>query len=184
MDGMRDSEYESCISNLGLLEGEKVRLEYVCNRSAVAPPSVWRDESQVDLKKGLLVFTNDNMIFMQQEGRWSSNYAQAIRIPLEQVIGIVSGGKLIKHLRTTVGATGSQQHEFREFRAVTHRNKDIHGIRNEIELLLMDVREERKREAQQAASGEMAPKMVFCKYCGARNRVDQSKCTNCSALLT
>lgn len=177
--GMNDSEYQSSLSNLGLLEGEKVRLEYVCFRQMQSPPSIWRKEPRIESKKGLLVFTNDNMIFMQQEGAWSSNYAQAMRVPLEQITGIVSGGTMIQHIRITVG---SEQHEFVAFKS-TYDKQSIHEVRGDIEKLLKDVREERKKQAQSAAEGG-TPQVIFCKYCGARNRADHSKCENCFAVLT
>ncbi len=117
MKGMNDSEYQNCIANLGLLEGEKTRLQVVCRRYMESPPSIFRKKEQVQKEshKGLLVFTNDNMIFMQQQGAWSSNYAQGLRIPLEHITGITAGGALVKHLRVTVGTTGTEHHEFINF---------------------------------------------------------------------
>lgn len=44
---------------------------------------------------------------MQQEGAWSSNYAQALRIPLEQIIGVVSGRLgFLGYIRVNVGVSG------------------------------------------------------------------------------
>lgn len=180
LKGMNESEYRSCLSNLGLLEGENVRLQYVCLRHVMSPPSVWRKEPRIESNKGLLVFTGDNMIFMQQEGAWSSNYSQALRMPLEQITGIVSGGTMISHIRITIGP---ETHEFINFKS-TYGTKNIHEVRGEIEKHLKDVREERKRIAQQTLAGSVAPQVIFCKYCGARNKTDQSRCGNCSAVLT
>ncbi len=178
--GMNESEYQSCAAGLGLLEGEKVRLEYVCFRQVMSPPSNFSKEPRIESKKGLLAFTNDNMIFMQQEGAWSSNYGQALRMPLEQITGIVSGGTMISHIRITIGP---ETHEFINFKS-TYGTKNIHEVRSEIEKHLKDVREERKRIAQQTATGNMTSQVTFCKYCGARNKADESRCVNCSAVLT
>jgi hypothetical protein len=117
MKGMSDKEYQACISNLGLLEGEKTRLQIVCRRYMESPPSAGKQKDRVDKEshKGLLVLTNDNMIFMQQQGAWSSDYAQALRIPIEHVSGITSGGTLLKHIRVAVGTTGKEFHEFIHF---------------------------------------------------------------------
>ena len=186
--GMTDSEYKACMDNLGLLEGEELRLQYVCFRNVMSPPSAIRklfvDDGapRMENKKGLLVFTNDNIIFMQQEGSWSSNYAQALRIPLKQISGVVSGGTFIPHIRISVGVGGaSEQHEFATFQSA---NKPIHEVRADIEKLLKEVRQEKKRLAQEALVRGTVPAMIFCKFCGARNRADQSRCVNCGAPLT
>jgi len=182
--GMKDSEHQACMDNLGLLEGEEIRLQYVCFRHVFSPPSFWDSKGRTEGKKGLLVFTNDNMIFMQQEGGWSSNYAQALRFPLEQISGVVSGGKFIKHIRVLVGISGSsEQHEFINFIS-TYGKQNIHEVRRDIEKLLKEVREEKKRLAQEALAKGTVPEMIFCKFCGARNRADQSHCVNCGAPLT
>ncbi|MDH5734092.1 MAG: zinc finger Ran-binding domain-containing protein, partial [Candidatus Bathyarchaeota archaeon] len=170
-----------------LLEGEEVRLQYVCFRKVMSPPSAIRKllvddgSPQMESKKGLLVFTNDNMIFMQQEGSYSSNYAQALRIPLEQISGVVSGGTFIPHIRILVGIGGaSEQLEFVTFQSV---KKPIHAVRADIEKLLRKIRQEKKRIAQEALAKGTVPAMIFCKFCGTRNKSDRSHCANCRAPL-
>jgi hypothetical protein len=183
MKGMKDSEYQACIDSLGLLEGEQTKLQYVCYRQMTSPPSFWDGKQKSESKKGLLVLTNDNLIFMQQEGAWSSNYAQALRIPLEHISGVVSGGALIKHIRILVGVSGNPvQHEFINF-VSTYGQQQIHEVRADIEKALKETREEKKRLAQEALSRGATPAMIFCKYCGARNKSDQPKCINCGATL-
>jgi hypothetical protein len=180
MKGMGDSEYKACINNLGLLEGEQIKLQYICHRQQIG--RTWDGKPKTESKKGLLVLTNDNLIFMQQEGAWSSNYAQALRIPLENISGVVSGGTLIKHIRISVGAGGTDQHEFINFTS-TFGLQQIHEVRADVEKLLKEGREEKKRLAQEALSRGTMPTMIFCKFCGARNKSDQTKCANCGALL-
>jgi hypothetical protein len=183
MKGMNDSEYEACVENLGLLEGEQIKLQYVCYRQVISPPSLWDGQRKNESKKGLLVFTNDNMIFMQQEGGWSSDYAQALRIPIEQIIGVVSGGTFIQHIRIQIGSSGaSELHEFINFTS-TYGQQQIREVRADIEKLLKESREEKKRLAQEAMSKGTMPTMIFCKFCGARNKSDQTKCANCGAIL-
>jgi hypothetical protein len=188
LKGMTESEDEACMNNLGLLEGEKVRLRYVCFRHVMSPPSAIRQlfvddgSPRMESKKGLLVFTNDNMVFMQQEGTWSSNYAQALRVPLENISGVVSGGTMITHIRVLVGVGGSsEQHEFATFQS---EDKPIHMVRADIEKLLKETRQERKRLAQEAITRGTVPTMIFCKFCGTRNKADQSHCGSCGAPLT
>lgn len=181
---MKESEYKACIDNLGLLEGEEVKLEYVCFRQMILPSAVAKSGSKSEMWKGLLVFTNYHMIFMQQEGRWSSNYAQALRIPLEQIGGAVSGGTMIKHIRVQVGVSGaSDLHEFINFKS-TYGIQQIHEVRADIERVLKEEREERTRLAKEAVAAGKPPAMIFCKYCGTRNKADESKCMNCGAKLT
>jgi len=81
---MKDSEYTACMNGLGLLQDEEVKRHYVYFREI--PSTTWDGKPKKDSKKGLLVITNDNLIFMEQSGSWSSNYTQALRIPLEQII--------------------------------------------------------------------------------------------------
>ena len=45
-------------------------------------------------------------------------------------------------------------------------------------------REDKKRHAQNAIANEAVPQMVFCKYCGARNKFDATNCLNCGGKLT
>jgi len=179
--GMKYSEYRACIDNLGLLEGEEIKLRYVCFRHTIGAPSIWDGQRSVEQKKGLLVFTNDNMIFMQQEGAWSSNYSQALRFPLEEISGISEGGTFIKRLRILVGTRGSSEyHEFMPFAG----QGSIGEIRHAIEALLTEVRKEKKRLAQEALAKGTVPALIFCKFCGTRNKADQSHCVNCGAPLT
>lgn len=181
--GMKDSEYQTCIDGLGLLEGEEIRLQYVCFRKVLSPPSLWNGKQRSETKKGLLVLTSDNMIFMQQEGAWSSNYAQALRFPLEQIVGIVSGGTVIKHIRISVGVSGaSERHEFINF-VSTYGKQTIHEVRRDVEKLLKDARQEKKQLAEEALVKGTVPAMIFCKFCGTRNKSDRSNCANCGAPL-
>jgi hypothetical protein len=86
---MKDSEYEACIDGLGLLEGEEKEMQYICFREIMS--SGWGGKPKKEEKKGLLVFTNENMIFMQQAGWRNSDYTQALRFPLGQIAGISYG---------------------------------------------------------------------------------------------
>jgi len=131
-----------------------------------------------------LVVTNDNMMFMQKEGEGSgSDYAQALRIPLENIVGVTAGkGLLLHHIRFVLAS--SETHEFTVLRKVMKEHgRDIHRIRAEIETLLKESREERRKVAQAALAESAIPQMMFCRFCGARNKNDQMKCGNCGALL-
>jgi len=178
MKGMTDKEYKTCINNMGLLGEETIKLQYVCRKSSWRMSSVTGKQEEY-LNKGLLVFTNENLIFMQQDGAFSSNYSQALRIPIEQIVGIFTGGAILKHV---VIKTTHEEHKFGYFNI--GKNPPIHQIRADIEELLKTVRAERKRSAQESLTKGTVPAMIFCKYCGARNKADQSRCANCGAVLT
>jgi hypothetical protein len=144
---------------------------------------MWDGKVRQEFKKGLLVFTTDNMIFMQQEG--GSDFAQAPRFPLESISGLVTGGILIKNIRIAVGVGGaSEQHEFAGFQSVITRQQQIQDVRAEIERLLKVSREEKKRLAVEAMQKGTVPTMVFYRFCGSRNKSDNSNCANCGAILT
>jgi ribosomal protein L40E len=180
MKGMKDSEYKSCIDNLGLLEGEEIKFQLVCFRQTVGATSIWSGERETKSRKGLLVFTTDNMIFMQQEGAWSSDYSQALRFSLEEISGVSSESGFTQRLRILIGAKGnSEYHDFLPFRG----QGDIKEIRSSIMGILQEVREEKKRLAQEALAKGTVPTMIFCKYCGARNKSEQSQCVKCGATL-
>jgi hypothetical protein len=180
MYGMSDEEYEECMKGLGLLDGEVKKLEYVCYRQSLGSVSAWDGSRSIEQRKGLLVFTNDNMIFMEQQGTWSSEYMQALRVPLEQISGISSGGTIFKHLRVFVGTTNIAEHHFNPL----EREKNFESIIAEIQTHLKDTRKERRRIAKEALAKGAVPTMVFCRFCGTRNRSDKSICENCGAPLT
>ncbi len=166
----------------GLPEGEEIKLQYVCYREVIGTD--WAGNPRKSSHKGLLVFTNDNLIFMQQEGAWSSSYSQALRIPLEYVSGITSGGFLVKHVVITTSLEGATRNEFYNFKRVLDQSMTIEEVRQEIEQLIKKVRVEKKHLAQEALAKGTIPQMIFCKYCGVRNKSDSSFCANCKATLT
>lgn len=174
---MKEAEYQTCIDGLGLLEGEKIRLQYVCR----CVPPVRPNEARLNLK-GLLVFTNDNMIFMEKEGLLVSRYSQRLRIPLEEITGItlkrISGiGTLALRIFVGIGTQSG------EYMVSGVEEKKIEQVKEEVQELLTEVRREKKRLAQEALVKGTAPRMIFCKFCGARNKADQSLCINCGAPL-
>ncbi|MCK4477041.1 hypothetical protein KAU88_00730 [Candidatus Bathyarchaeota archaeon] len=180
MQGMKDSEYKACIGCLGLVEGEEIELQYVCS---FAPPVLLPSERfKLDLK-GLLVFTNDNMIFIEKAGLFVSRFGQRAKVPLEQITGLllrrisVIG---ILALRIVVDL-GTQEGEYTVGKV---KGKRIEEVKEEIQKLLTEARQEKKRLAQEALARGTIPAMIFCKYCDARNKADQTKCANCGAVLT
>jgi len=176
--GMSDSDYQACIDGLGLLEGEEIRLQYVCR----CVPPLRPNEARVNLK-GLLVFTNDNMIFMEKEGLLVSRYSQRLRIPLEEISGItlkrISGfGSLALRIFVGIGTQSG------EYILSGVEGKKIEQVKEEVQRVVTEVRQEKKRLAQEALVKGTVPKMIFCKFCGTRNKADQSLCVNCGAPLT
>jgi hypothetical protein len=170
MKGMIDSEYQSCIDGLGLLEGEEIRLQYVCWLT------IWQKRESVfasGLKhKGLLVFTNDNLIFMQQEGFFSSKYGERLRIPIENISGVICmkglSAPIGGGLKIVIGTTGhTEEYIFFKFES----GKKVDEAREEIQKLLKDARQEKKRLAQEALRRGAAPAMIFCKFCGGKKQI-------------
>jgi hypothetical protein len=177
--GLTDAEYRACVNNLGFLEGEKMLLQYTVYRETFSTDIFGKPTT--DSRKGLLVFSNDNLIFMQQEGAWSEDYSQALRVPLEQISGVDNTGTFVKKLRFAVGASGhTDYHIFVIFAGQGTHNE----IRCSIDQLLRDVRQERRQAAQMALAKGSTPAIIFCRYCGARNKSNLSNCGNCGAVLT
>jgi hypothetical protein len=145
-NGMSVSEYISCINSLELLEGEAIRLQYYCCLQVIGSRSMWGGKQRMESDKGFLVFTDDNMIFMQKEER-SSKYVQALRIPLESIVGLVTGGILLLHIQFAVGVIGaSQQYKFSYFQGI--KTNDVFAIRAEIERHLIQARENKKHQRE------------------------------------
>jgi hypothetical protein len=181
---LNPSEYKTCVDGLGLLTGEELRLQYVCFREILA--TTWDGKPKKEQKKGLLCLTNDNLIFMQQQGAWSSNYSQALRIPLEQIVGMSCGGHLIKHITFEIGIGAIQSHTFGIWKGCEEHSEgidDAQDIMQRIQNLLNITRAEKKRIVQETLLKGALPVMIFCRYCGGRNKADQTKCSNCGALL-
>ena len=85
---------------------------------------------------------------------------------------ISCGGYFIKNIQFTVGSNASQLYKFEVIPGCvenTGRMDNVHLIAKKIQKLLNSVRAERKRIAQEALSKGTVPKMIFCKYCGAKN---------------
>lgn len=181
-NAFKDKEYKACIDGLGLLDGEEVKLQYVCHRELVS--TGWDGKPKKSQKKGLLVVSNDNLIFMEQSGAWSSNYSQALRIPLEQIIGISSSrGFVIKSITFTTGPN-AVPHKFNVWKGCRENTDEIDDVQiivKKIQNLLKMVREEKMKIAQQSLANGVPPPMIFCRYCGTRNKSDDSFCVNCKA---
>jgi len=175
MKGISDKDYQKCMDNLGLLEGETNRLEYVCILNTWVKSAFADTGQKPENHKGLLVFTNDNLIFMQKEGVFNAQYGQGLRIPLENIRGTYVSGTLIKRLRIK---TDMEELQFSLF-----KNAKVQEAREAIEKLLKTVREEKKKIAIEAREQGKMPAMIFCKYCGARNKATESQCKNCGGLL-
>jgi signal transduction histidine kinase len=145
---MRDSDYTSCISGLGLLDNEEIKIQYLCLRQTLRAKSAFVAGQQMEVKNGLLVFTNENMIFMQQEGYFTSNYSQALRIPLENISGMVVGGTLLKHIRVNIGTSGYSQEE--HFQGLRDSNGLVimEVVKQNIESVLKNAREEQKKKSE------------------------------------
>lgn len=181
---LKDSEYTSCINGLGLLEGETIKLQYYCHRQVISNPSMWDGKQRMESHKGLLVFSDDNMIFMQQEGNFSSDYAQALRISIGSIAGLVTGGSLIKHIRFTIGVAGaSQQYEFSLFQGIQMGN-DIIGVREEIEKHLKQARVSKK------AQNEKANVKIILDFSSLKDAMSKGglvmstyKCPNCNGMV-
>jgi hypothetical protein len=146
-NAMNDAEYTSCLSGLGLLDSEKIQLQYVCSRQTTRITGVFAPNYKTDVKKGLLVFSNQNLIFMQQDGFFSNNYSQALRVPLENISGMTVGGTLVKHLVIRMGTSGYSEHftAFRENSGIVQ----MEAVKKSIEQALKEAREEKHQNISQ-----------------------------------
>jgi len=183
MGKMLDSEYKACMDNLGLLEGEKKELEYLIQEVIIGRGDGSRleyliqefinghsDSSKITtLKNGLLVFTNINLIFIQQE-----DY-QRLVVPLDQLGGM--GGFIYKD-QSVIGVVTVDGYEYGFLLWRTENSSVVQNpSQNELSKQIQKFGMEQKRLAKEAP-------VKICKYCGARNKIDQSRCVSCGAALT
>lgn len=149
-------------------------------------------------KKGLLVITNKNLLFQQQEGIFTKHFHTALRIPLTQIHGITSGGTFTKHIKVLAGIGGSlTEHEFNNF---VETGKSIHELRSEIENDITEAREEQEEEKKRERlhilldfsflrdcleKGGLLVQNIQCPHCGAPiempNSGDHVKCEHCGS---
>lgn len=182
---MKDSEYTACIDGLGLLEGEEIKSQYVCRKQTLSARSVFDASQRIEEKKGLLIFTNQNMIFMQQQGSWSSTYSQALRIPLENISGMVIGGTFLKQIRIRVGTGGyPEEHQFTEVFWGKNGMVQVGVVQIEINMILKEARENQKiskeRERIQIILDFSSLKDVMTK---GGLVMSTYKCPNCNGMV-
>ena len=183
MGKMSNSEYKAYMDNLELLEGEKKELEYLIQKVVIG----CGDGSKLDyliqefidghddpsrtmtLENGLLVFTNINLIFIQEK-----DYSRLV-VPLDQLGGI---GCFSYKDCSSIGVVTVDGYEYGFLLWETEdssvvQNPSVNELTRQIQVFGI----EQKRLAKEAP-------VKICKYCGARNKIDQSRCVNCGALLT
>lgn len=177
-----DLEYKAYRDNLDLLRGEQKKLEYLVEKAVIGRG----DGSQIDnliqkfvdghddpkrkmaLKNGLLVFTNINMILIQQEG-----YSRMV-VPLDQIGGI---GCFANDNWLTIAAVTVDGYEYGFLLSKTDtssfvQNPNVNELTRQIQVFGM----EQKQLAQEAP-------VEICKHCGARNNITSTYCVHCKALL-
>ncbi len=182
MSKISDSEYKAYTDNLGLLKGEQKKLVYLVEKAVVGRG----DGTHIDelirkfmngnddpnrkmaLKNGLLVFTNINMILVQQEG-----YLRTV-VPLEQLGGI---GCFVSNEWLTIATVTVNGYEYGFLLSKTDtsslvQNPNANELTRQIQVFGM----EQKSLAQEAP-------VEICKHCGARNNITSTYCVHCKALL-
>ena len=182
MGKISDSEYKAYMNNIYFLEGEKIELSYLIQKVVIGRG----DGSNIDhlieafmegyddpnrtmtLENGLLVFTNINIIFIQEK-----DYSRSV-VLLDQLAGL--GCFLYKGCSSIAVAT-VDGYEYGFILLKTEdsslvQNPNINELTRQIQIFGM----EQKRLAQ-------GPAVKICKYCSAQNKADQTRCVNCGALL-
>ncbi len=182
MSKISDSECKAYTDNLKLLKGEKKKLEYLIQKVVIGRG----DGSKIDnliqefmdghndpnrkmaLKNGLLVFTNINMILIQQEG-----YSRMV-VPLDQLGGM---GCFSSNDWLTIAVVTVDGYEYGFLLSKTNdssfvQNPDANELNRQLQVFGM----EQKRLAQ-------GTPVEICNHCGARNNMTSTYCVHCNALL-
>jgi len=174
-----EQSLEKCSESItqNLVEDEEIRLQFRCHRIVAETGTPGLVHSRI-FSNGLLAFTNYDMIFMEAESSVRGiGCHQYLRVPLDAITGI-SRGTLFEDLKIST-STSPQPQTFS-----LGKGTNAAGITDAIEKLLNEVRQERKRLAKAALVKDAMPVMIFCKFCGARNKPDRSSCERCGAPLT
>ena len=128
-----------------------------------------------------LVLTNRRLIFLQGSGRFNKTYQKEDEIAIEDIESA--------HYDTEFGAVTLQlkngEKDLVEFGMSDsdHLEEMFLGTDHDI----MDVRLQATIDRWVNEINRLAvkvPKMVYCKYCGAKNKSTDTKCVHCGALLT
>jgi hypothetical protein len=136
------------------------------------------DDGKIGRNKKL-VLTNKRLIFLQSKGRINRTYQKEDEIPIEDIESArydPEFGAIMLQLKNgekeVIDLVGSDS----PADILMETNSEISEVRlqattdrwvNEINRLAVKV-----------------PKMIYCKYCGAKNKPTETKCMNCGALLS
>jgi len=172
MGKMSNSEYKAYMDNQYLIQkvvigrGDGSKLDYLIQEFIDGHDDPSRT---MTLENGLLVFTNTNLIYIQEK-----DYSRLV-VLLDQLGGI---GCFSYKDCSSIGVVTVDGYEYGFLLWETEdssvvQNPSVNELTRQIQVFGM----EQKRLAKEAP-------VKICKYCGARNKIDQSRCVNCGALLT
>ena len=135
------------------------------NRKMSAEIRTNEARKDTELQSGAIVLTNHRIFWMEKRGAFKKTLHTIFFLSLPEIISINMQGRFSKRINI-VTSQGELQFRFKDMEKFTKSTLKL-------------IKEYKVRE-----STKLAPRIIFCKYCGAKNKEDVTKCGNCSALLT
>jgi len=136
------------------------------------------DDGNIGRKKKL-VLTNKRLIFLQGKGRFNKTYQKEDEIPIEDIESA--------HYDTEFGAIVLQlkngEKEVIDFIGFDSFEDVLMGTNSDISEVRLQATIDRWVNAINRLAVKI-PKMIYCKYCGAKNKPTETKCVHCGALLS
>lgn len=141
----------------------------------------YEEKEAKQLTSGVLVLTNQRLIWLERRGKLSKTYRASFEINLKELLGITAGGAIRKWISITDRAGES----------IFHLNKvgkkEIEPFRDMIMRQVEKLREAEVAPAAPTVQKEVVTRevvMVPCKYCGGLMPQTSTFCPNCGAKRT
>jgi len=126
-----------------------------------------------------LVLTTKRLIFLQCKGRFSKTYQKVDEIPIEDI----ESARYDPEFGAIIVQLKNGEKEVIDLIGSDSLADVLMGTNSEIsEVRLQATTDRWVNEINRLAV--KVPKMIYCKYCGAKNKPTETKCVNCGALLS
>ena len=141
-------------------------------------------------KVGYIVFTNRRIFFVEKRGVFTETYAVVLDIRYEDIIGVSTGGTLLRHLSIT--DKNDEEHRFHLYRGTP--TELIPYIKQFMDARQEEIEEEKAKERVQIVAdfsflksvmekGRIVLQVISCPFCGASVPIPETgkvfKCNYC-----
>jgi hypothetical protein len=126
-----------------------------------------------------LVLTNKRLIFSKVKGTFSKSFKKDDEIPIEDI----ESAQLNAEYGTIMLQLKNGEKDVIDF----HTSESFEDVLMNTDHDILDVRLQATIDRWVNEINRLAvrvPKMIYCRYCGAKNKSTETKCVHCGALLS